>query len=458
MKPKDAWQATLGQLQLQMDKAAFQTWLHGTDVLAFSDDHITIGVRNAYAKDWLEQRLHPTICRALADVFGRSIEVDFTVWSQVAPSDPTSPTSSLHTAPNGTSDQKANGKQPDPLPAGENQLNCRYHFDNFVVGSSNRLAHAATLAVAENPGRAYNPLFIYGGVGLGKTHLLQAIGNAVLAQGLRVRYATSEEFTNDLVNAIRNKTQQELRDKYRTCDLLLIDDIQFIAGKESTQEEFFHTFNALHGSDRQIVMTSDRPPRAMAALEERLRSRFEWGMMADVQPPDFEMRLAILRAKAAQRRVDMPDNALMLIAQRVQNNIRELEGTLTRLLAYAQLTGNRISTDMVESALSDIAPYQRKLTTQKIIEAVANYFDLQIDSITGRSRTRSVARPRQIAMFLARQETEASLPQIGDALGGRDHTTVMHGCDKIASLVEEDEMLRRQIVNIKEMLYQTAMP
>jgi chromosomal replication initiator protein len=396
-------------------------------------------VRNAYAKDWLEQRLQHIIARTLSDIFDEPTEVSFALWS---PNTPDSPTETP---------EPSNGKEPRRA---HTQLNERYTFDSFVVGSSNRLANAAALAVAEHPGRAYNPLFLHGGVGLGKTHLLQAIGNVCRQAGLRVLYVTSEEFTNDLISAIRTQTQQGLRDKYRTIDVLLVDDIQFIAGKESTQEEFFHTFNALHGSDRQIVMSSDRPPRAMVTLEERLRSRFEWGMLADIQSPDYEMRLAILQAKAKQRGVPVSPDVLTLLAQRVQTNIRELEGTLTRLIAYAQLTAQPIDTEMAENALVDVAPRRHNITPQKVVEVVAHHYGLDVDKLTGRSRTRTVALPRQVAMFIARQETEASLPQIGEVLGGRDHTTVMHGCDKIANLVERDEMLRRQIVSIKEQLYQ----
>jgi chromosomal replication initiator protein len=443
MKPQDAWQATLGQLQLQMNKAAFDTWLRGAEVLAYQDDTFIISVRNAYAKDWLEQRLLPTIKRTLTDIFGRPVAVQFKIW---APASSGNPGALLAPAPL-LSD--AHGTE-----RAENRLNGRYRFDSFVVGASNRLAQAAALAVSENPGRAYNPLFVHGGVGLGKTHLLHAIGNACQEQGLSALYVTSEEFTNDLITAIRTQTQQELRDKYRTLDMLLVDDVQFIAGKESTQEEFFHTFNALHGNDRQIVMTSDRPPRAMATLEERLCSRFEWGLLADIQPPDFEMRLAILHAKAAQGHASVPPDALTLIAQRVQNNIRELEGSLTRLMAYSQLTGRSISLEVVESALVDVLPRRHNLTPQAVVETVALYFGMDVKALTGRRRTRDVALPRQIAMFLARQETDASLPQIGQALGGRDHTTVMYGYDKIASLVEKDERLCRQVVSIKERLYQ----
>jgi chromosomal replication initiator protein len=322
-----------------------------------------------------------------------------------------------------------------------------------VVGASNRLAHAASLAVAENPARAYNPLFLYGGVGLGKTHLLHAIGNRCSENCLQVLYVSSEEFTNDLINAIRSHTTQAFRDKYRSIDVLLIDDIQFIAGKESTQEEFFHTFNTLHGQDKQVVISSDRPPKALVTLEERLRSRFEWGLTADIQPPDFETRLAILRSKAERAGRRLPHEFLESIARRVQSNIRELEGALTRVVAYADLSGVPLSQQLVESALADLLPRRTDVDPDDVVRTVAETFGVPMDDMLGRGRSRKIALPRQIAMYLLREEANISLPQIGEALGGRDHTTVMYGCDKIADLLERDDRMRRQVIEIKERLY-----
>jgi len=332
-------------------------------------------------------------------------------------------------------------------------LNPRYSFENFVVGPSNRLAHAASMAVAENPARAYNPLFLYGGVGLGKTHLLHAVGNTTAAQGLQVLYVSSEDFTNDLINAIRTHTTEAFRERYRRIDVLLIDDIQFIAGKESTQEEFFHTFNALHGQDKQLVISSDRPPKALVTLEERLRSRFEWGLTADIQPPDLETRLAILRSKAERAGRMVDDQHLELVARRVQSNIRELEGALTRVLAYSDLSNQPLSTDLIEIALADLLPRPGALTADRIIAAVAEHFDLDEADLLGRGRSRDVALPRQIAMYLMREETQASLPQIGESLGGRDHTTIMYGCDKIIAQLETDDGMRRKVAAIREALY-----
>jgi chromosomal replication initiator protein len=332
-------------------------------------------------------------------------------------------------------------------------LNGRYTFENFVVGASNRLAHAAALAVAEKPAHAYNPLFLYGGVGLGKTHLLHAIGNACERNGQQVLYVSSEEFTNDLINAIRNHTTQAFREKYRRIDVLMVDDIQFIAGKESTQEEFFHTFNTLHGQDKQIVVSSDRPPKALVTLEERLRSRFEWGLAADIQPPDFETRLAILRSKAERAGYRIPNDILETIARRVQSNIRELEGALTRVMAYANLSGLPLTTQLVDTALADLLPRRSEVQPQDLIRGVSDVFGIPVDRILGRDRSQDVALPRQIAMYLLREVANLSLPQIGDALGGRDHTTVMYACDKVSDLLERDDRLRRQVIKVREQVY-----
>ncbi len=331
MEGKQAWQAALGQLQLEMPKAAFDTWVRDAELISVSDDIFQVGVHNAYARDWLDSRLKSTIVKLLAGTLNRAIEIDFVVSSSslrnILPE-----TEELQEE---TAETRPEKIQPSPRVS----INPRYNFNNFVVGSSNRLAHAASLAVSEKPAQTYNPLFLYGGVGLGKTHLLHAIGNMSRVRGLEVLFVSSEEFTNDLITAIRGHTTQAFREKYRRIDVLLIDDIQFIAGKESTQEEFFHTFNTLHGQNKQIVMTSDRPPKAMVTLEERLRNRFEWGLAADIQPPDFETRVAILQSKADRMGYTLPDNILEDIAHRFQTNIRELEGAMTRLMAYADLTG-----------------------------------------------------------------------------------------------------------------------
>ena len=333
-------------------------------------------------------------------------------------------------------------------------LNPRYTFDAFIVGSSNRMAHAVAQSVAERPGTAYNPLFIYGGSGLGKTHLLQAIGQVVQATGKRALYVTSEVFTNEMIGAIRTQTTEEFRAKYRTIDVLLLDDVHFIGGKEQTQEEFFHTFNALHTANRQIVLTSDRPPQAIATLEDRLRSRFGWGMIADIQPPNLETRIAILMTKAASLGQRVPDDVLALIAQRAHKNIRDLEGALTKVLAHAELFKRPLNAALVEDALAYLMPAQTKLSPEMIMQIAADYFGIAVADLVNRGRSAPIALQRQIVMYLIREETGVSFPQIGQLLGGRDHTTVMHGIDKIAGDLLKDADLSRAVNELRTRLYE----
>ena len=440
MKPEQAWQAAQGQIQLEMPKAAYDTWVRDAQYFSYEDGTFVISVQNAYARDWLASRLASTTVRILTGMMNRTVEVRFIVWQD------------QEVEANIEPDQVSTEIEEFPSPVNQT-LNARYTFENFVVGASNRLAHAASLAVAENPAQAYNPLFIYGGVGLGKTHLLHAIGNFNAARGLEILYVSSEEFTNDLINAIRAHKTQAFREKYRRIEVLLIDDIQFIAGKESTQEEFFHTFNTLHGQDKQIIITSDRPPKALITLEERLRSRFEWGLTADLQPPDFETRMAILRSKAERAGRKVPGEIIEVIARRVQSNIRELEGALTRVVAFVDLSGLPLTPKLVETALADLLPRRSKVEPEEVIKSVADAFGIQRDRMLSRDRSREVALPRQIAMYLMREESNISLPLIGETLGGRDHTTIMYGCDKIADLLERDDRLRRQVIEIRETLY-----
>ena len=342
--------------------------------------------------------------------------------------------------------------QPFSIPAP--RLNARYTFSTFIVGAGNQLAHAASVAVAEAPGHAYNPLFLYGGVGLGKTHLLHAIGHNALENGLVVLYVSSETFTNEMINAIRYRTNEEFRAKYRSADVLLVDDIQFIAGKDSTEEEFFHTFNSLYESNKQIVMCSDRPPKAIVSLEERLRSRFEWGLIADIQPPDLETRVAILRAKADLSQRMVPDDVIQYLASRVQSNIRELEGSLNRLLAFSQLQRMPLTIDTAKAALANIATdaRQRRVSIDDVLNAVSEYYRISLDDLRGKQRDKHIVVPRQVAMYLMRQETEASLMEIGQALGGRDHSTVLHGCDKISREVNENTALRKEVLAIRQQI------
>jgi len=449
MNPTHMWSAALGELQLQMTQATFDTWLRDSRLLRYEDGTFVIAVKNGYAKDWLEHRLAATIKRTLARLAERTVDVKFVVGAEKPPSEEAD-IPLLQTA------------DPSPQPAPERQparttssrdLNPRYSFDTFVVGPGNRLAHAASMAVTESPATAYNPLFLYGGVGLGKTHLLHAVGHACQQQGIDTLYVSSETFTNDLIEAIRSHTTDAFREKYRTADVLLVDDIQFIAGKERTQEEFFHTFNALHGSDKQIVLSSDRAPKALSTLEKRLCSRFEWGLIADIQAPDLETRIAILRSKAAFSGTRVSDEILSVIATQVKSNIRELEGALNQVVAMARLTDQPLTPEIAEVALGNLLPQRRELPAGEILERVARHFGLEPQQLTGRSRKREIARPRQIVMYLVREETDASLPQIGELLGGRDHSTILYGCDRVAELLEEDVELRREVTTLRQHLY-----
>jgi len=450
MKPEKVWQAALGELQLQMTKATFDTWVKQTHVLAYEDGTFIIGVQNGFAKDWLENRLLGTIQRTLASILNRSVEVRFVVHAPAANTEKEDkPQVLLQTRTVSSNAKHGNGSPPCAL-------NTQYTFEQFIIGGSNRLAHAASLAVAESPAAAYNPLFLYGGVGLGKTHLLHAVAHYAIERGRLVLYVTSETFTNDLINAIRNKATDDFRERYRNADFLLVDDIQFIAGKESTQEEFFHTFNALHSAGRQIVISSDRPPQAIPTLEERLASRFEWGLIADVQPPDLETRIAILRFKAEHRHTRVPGEVIEFIAQRMQSNIRELEGGLNRVLAYAALVRVPVTLDLARQALDNLVIKQETLTVEEILQVVARHYSVDEAELVGRSRRKEIAQARQMVMYLAREETSASLPKIGQSLGGRDHTTVMHGIDKIASQIETNNALRRDAIAIREQLYRVA--
>ena len=452
------WQATLGELQLQMTKATFDTWVKQTRVVAYEDGTFIIGVQNGYAKDWLENRLLGTITRTLSGIVKRSVEVKFVVQGPFGYRSAASAPDLLQTAAQASCTQ-APPALPNNHTAGTQSkfsLNPAYTFDHFVVGGSNRLAHAASLAVAETPARAYNPLFLYGGVGLGKTHLMQAIGHYALAHGHKVLYLSSETFTNDLINAIRTKSTESFRDCFPTADYLLVDDIQFIAGKESTQEEFFHTFNALHSSGRQIVLTSDRPPQSIPTLEERLASRFQWGLIADIQPPDLETRIAILRAKAETRGARLPAEVMDFIARQMQSNIRELEGGLNRVLAQANLTHEPITLEMARQTLRNITERKEKISLPDILRTVSEHYGISQADLTGPSLQKEYVVPRQMVMYLAREEINASLPAIGQLLGGRDHTTILHGTQKMAADIERDEALRRELIAIRQRLYREA--
>lgn len=462
MIPENAWKATLGELELQMTKATFNTWLKDTCLLRHKDNLYVVGVRNAYAKDWLENRLRDTILRTLAAIVAAPVDIQFTVWTDEVPLETVLDEEETVQPPINKEMPAKTAVKPTPAQANTTNngtiLTRRFTFSNFVVGSSNRLAHAAALSVAEHPGQTYNPLFIYGGVGLGKTHLLHAIGHKCEQEGLAVCYIPSETFTNDLVQSIRNKQMEQFRERYRTPDVLLIDDIQFIAGKESTQEELFHTFNELHSQGKQVVISSDRAPKAMATLEERLQSRFEWGLMADIQMPDIETRKAILQTKAEANGLTIPDELMDFIAQQVRHSIRELEGAFNKVMAYAHLSGGRVNMDLVNMALADLMHRPDKLTMEHVFEAVCKYYNVTNEDLIGSSRKKTIAYPRQMAMYLARTETNASLPQIGEKLGNRDHTTVLYGYEKIATLIDADSNIRRDCMEIKSSMYSAPVP
>ena len=471
MNPHEIWNSALSLLRSQMSPATFETWLKPSEGLAFDEETLLIGVANNHAKQWLTERLNGELEAALETVAGQKLAYRFVTHtpsgqtSLVEPS-PDQETSSSIRATNSKSNSAAQSPNsagfqqsvlPDPGEQGPipkaPRLNPRYNFDTFVVGSGNRLAHAAAQAVAEHPAERYNPLFIYGGVGLGKTHLLHAIASASLARGKHVIVISSETFTNELINSIRNRSTEEFRGVYRAADVLLVDDIHFIAGKESTQEEFFHTFNAVHGAGGQIIMSSDRPPQAISTLEDRLRSRFQWGLQVDIEPPDLETRIAILRDKNARHPQPVSDRVLALIASAVQRNVRELEGALNRVVAYAHANGLPLNEETATKALSDLMIQRDPPDLETVIDAVALYFGLDKAELLGRGRAARISEPRQIAMYLMREETESSFPAIGNALGGRDHTTVLHGCDKISRLIDKDPKLRRDILQLREKIY-----
>ena len=439
----EIWKAALDELQGKVSPANYQTWLKNTVGLTFSDSCFTVGVPSSFVTESLEKRLNPLIEKTLVGITGKPISVQFQVHlgngdEELAPPVPSSPSST-------------NYKQRPSAP----KLNRRYTFSSFIVGSSNRLAHAAALGVAENPGNSYNPLFIYSGPGLGKTHLLHAIGWEAIRIRPRVMYVTAEQFTNEFISAIRERRSEDFRNKYRSVDVLLIDDIQFIAGKEQTQEGLFHTFNDLHMGNSQIVISCDRPPKSLTLLEDRLRSRFEWGLIVDMQPPDLETRIAILQMKAEEQKTVVSPEVLNSIARRIQKNIRELEGALNRVLAYARLTQSPLTVELATQALADISSdsHKRTLTPPVIINAVATFFNIPPDTLQGKRRDKNSSQARQIAMYLLREELQCSWTQIGRELGGRDHSTILHGYHKISDEANSDHGLRRDLLEIRENLY-----
>ncbi|TVX99965.1 chromosomal replication initiator protein DnaA [Cohnella terricola] len=438
----EVWQQVLSVIQTKLSKPSFDTWFKATKASFLNDSVVVVTAPTTFAVEWLETRYMKLVSSTLSDYIGRPVDVKFSI-EETRPPEPVEPAPQVSVV-----------REPALEEPMMHMLNPKYTFDTFVIGAANRFAHAASLAVAELPAKSYNPFFMYGGVGLGKTHLMHAIGHYILEHNphMKVLYLSSEKFTNEFINAIRDNRGESFRNKYRNIDVLLIDDIQFLAGKEGTQEEFFHTFNALHEEHKQIVISSDRPPKEIPTLEERLRSRFEWGLITDIQPPDLETRIAILRKKAKAENLDIPNEAMMYIANMIDSNIRELEGALIRIVAYSSLTNQDISAHLAAEALKDILPTGRNrlITMQDIQQRVGDYYGLKMEDFKARKRTKAVAFPRQIAMYLSRELTDYSLPKIGDAFGGRDHTTVIHAHEKISQLLKVDQDLYKIINSLTE--------
>ncbi len=443
--PTELWSKALESLQKDFDKPLFDRWLKPIKIKELRDKNVVLTVRDEFFKSWVMDHYSDKIYSALKNLLNDpSIAVQFEIHEDedAGLSVPDAPAHDTRPAGPAAIGAQNSGSLSDYLP------NSRYTFESFVVGPSNRFAHAASMAVAESPAKSYNPLFIYGPVGLGKTHLMQAIGQEVLRRNknTRVMYITSEKFTNELINAIKTGTTLKFREKYRSMDCLLIDDIHFIAGKEATMEEFFHTFNTLYDSHKQIVVSSDKPPKDINNLEERLVSRFEWGLVTDIQPPDFETRTAILRKKAEKENLYVPDSVTFFIADKIKSNIRELEGALIRVIAYSKLVGKDVDESVAQEVLKDlIVENQKKITVDLIQRKVAEYLNIRLSDMTAKGRSKSVAFPRHVAMFLAREMTDLSFPELGEHFGGRDHTTILHACDKIKKDIKKDQKTKKII-------------
>lgn len=450
------WQNTLSLLEQDMIRPSFETWIKVLQPVSYENGCFVLGTTRQIVKEWVETRYLSLIRKSLEAVIDQPVLVSLSLLASEPANTPTTNDSILTKAMKDPAivEVKSSYTPTTHRSLEENisPLNPKYTFDSFVIGNSNRFAHAAALAVAEVPAKVYNPFFIYGGVGLGKTHLMHAIGHRILQihPESKVLYISSEKFTNDFINAIMSGHPDSFRNRYRNIDVLLIDDIQFLAKKEQTQEEFFHTFNALHEANKQIIISSDRPPKDIPTLEDRLRSRFEWGLTTDIQSPDLETRIAILRKKALLENISMPNDVIVYISSRIDNNIRELEGAFNRVNAYAFLNRSPINIDLAMDALKDLFPKEKasQVTPIKIQEAVANHFKIKIDDLNSKRRTRNVTVPRQLAMYLCRELTDLSLPKIGDLFGGRDHTTVIHAYEKVNRERQEDSRLSALIAEI----------
>jgi len=456
MNNEQIWQAVLGEIELNLSKANFTTWFKNTFISLIDDEQIIICVPNTFTKAWLEKKNHKEICSALENIINKKVKKIFykVEAKKIIPIN----------IGRKEGEEKKDEIAPtriEPIPTNRFGLNSRYVFENFIVGKGNELAHAACQAVAANPGRAYNPLFIYGGVGLGKTHLLQAIGHEVSKKTDKILYVTSEKFANDYIQSVRGGQGKEFKDRYRNVDLLLIDDIQFMAGKDGTQEEFFHTFNELHQTNKQIVITSDRAPKSIPALEKRLLSRFEWGMIADIVQPNIETRLAILQKKCREKNYSLNEEILNYIANNVFNNIRELEGALNRIIAYHEFNNSVPSIETIKNILNDllINTQLKSIGPKDILEAVSKYYSIAIKDLVGKGRQKELVWPRQITIYIMREEINTSYPTIGQELGGRDHTTAMHAYNKILKEVKEKDngKIKQEIESIKQLLYNNCL-
>lgn len=430
------WKQVLQHLKEKISKDNYELFVKSLQPVGFYNNTFLIEVPNHFSRDWLNDRYSPLIKLTLKHLLNKDVELEFLLAGEI-------PDKLMYQETN--NENQLNSESPSEVEDNTvSGFNPKYTFDTFVIGDSNRFAHAASLAVAETPAKAYNPLFIYGGVGLGKTHLMHAIGHFNIRRGgLKVTYVTSEKFTNELINSLRDRQTDEFRNKYRNMDILLIDDIQFLAKKERTQEEFFHTFNTLYEANKQIIISSDRPPKEIPTLEDRLRSRFEWGLITDIQAPDYETRIAILRKKAQLEQIIVPDETMSYIADKIYTNIRELEGALIRVIAYASLNNVQPTPELASKVLKDMLPQRppKQITVNLIQQVVAEYYNIKHDDFKTKKRTRNVAYPRQIAMYLVRELTDLSLPKIGESFGGRDHTTVIHAHEKIATEKENDDNL-----------------
>jgi chromosomal replication initiator protein len=452
------WLAALGELELTLSKANFTTWFRNTCISSFENGRATISVPNTFTKAWLEKKYHESIVKALKHVTSNAIR-EATYRVELRPTTAAEPAPVADMRVTTEESPGGMGMSADTHTSGTEDvgLNPRYQFDTFIVGKGNELAHAAAIAAATNPGEAYNPLFIYGIAGIGKTHLLQAIGHHVTKTRSEavVCYVTCERFTNEFIQAVRGGRINEFKDRYRNVDVLMVDDIQFISGKQGTQEEFFHTFNALHQLNKQIVLSSDRSPKDIQSLESRLLSRFEWGMITDISTPDFETRIAILESKCAQKNYPLNPEILRVIAGTVSSNVRELEGALNKIIAYHQFKNIQPTMDTVQTLLQSFVPTvpKRNITPRKLLDTISIYFDISMEDLLGKSRERRLAFPRQVAMYLLREDAKCSYPAIGAHVGDRDHTTAMHACNKIAEQVKKDEQLKHDITLIREKIY-----